>query len=94
MTTNTTATAGEVTAVEELKRYYKKLNGRTKPLLDGINGESMAAEPELFEEGQAANKLFKEDGDGSDDEWTGVTAPGEVPTVSHGHYDSCQPHAN
>ena len=73
--------AGEITAGEELHRYYKKLNARTKPIIDHVIREDDTAESEQFTEDEAAKHLFNEDVDEVDDDWTGITASGEIPNV-------------
>ena len=71
-----------ITATEELKRYYKKVNAKTKPIIDRVLPEDPTTESRRFMEDAEVKQIFDEDLDDDDNEWAVVTTSGEIPGVS------------
>ena len=79
---------------EELNRYYKRVNAYTKPTIGSIFPADKEVESQDAESDRPTNQMFIESVDESDNDWTDVTVPDQVPTVARKRYVSGQHRTN
>jgi hypothetical protein len=75
------ASNNEVTALEEIQRYYKKVKDVALPMVEKIMPEDEMKEAKQKAELETAKKLFNDNVDEEKGGWVDVVASGEMPNV-------------
>ena len=79
------ANNNEVTALEEIQRYYKKVKDVAIPMVQKIMPENETKEAKKKADFETANRLFNDSVDDEKGGWVDVIPSEEMPNVSYQH---------